>query len=135
MWLDLKEGKVWLAEQNSWISLDSTMQHIITELGNPNGIFEESSDFYTCNFCYLGLDIVFSSESHQIQKIIFHINPIAFYDFNRYNRCNLMIKNPDAKGTDFIHEPSLTFKSSVCNKFISSGMKYKQLWVNSKKSP
>lgn len=109
------------------ISFDDTCQDVLSLIGSPTSIYfksEESSKLYQnenllsqnlqqlnnpydyfYNYVTLGLDILFSADTHRISKFVLHSNYPCHYNFNSYFMCNFEILLSD-KSQQFLITPS-----------------------------
>jgi len=92
-------------------SLDfkSTTQDVLSSLGPPSRIFYKDEDKmkihtnsysglgcedYFYNYFALGVDILFDVQKHVVKKFILHTNFPCHHEFNRYVKCNFIIRLP-----------------------------------------
>lgn len=105
--LDLDSKTVLFEQQDIKLTLSSSLQDVLCELGNPTSIFYKeqhklqihtlqanynASFDYFLNYFHLGLDILVDGSLHRIKKFVFHSNFVENFEYNRYSKCNLQIQ-------------------------------------------
>lgn len=82
------------------ISFNDSCQDVLSVLGAPEDVFTKGMDQlnihqkqkeehgYFWNYYRLGLDILFHSTTHRVQKIVMYNNIIEHYQVMRYSKCN-----------------------------------------------
>ncbi|EEC81306.1 hypothetical protein OsI_24448 [Oryza sativa Indica Group] len=110
------------------IPFGASPQDVWTELGRPCGIHQKQVDQmvihsasdprprttlcgdYFYNYFSRGIDILFDGQTHRIKKFVLHTNFPGHSDFNSYMKCNFVIYDAEAEGTD---QPGSIPKSSI----------------------
>uniref|UniRef100_A0A0D9WU38 Uncharacterized protein n=1 Tax=Leersia perrieri TaxID=77586 RepID=A0A0D9WU38_9ORYZ len=100
------------------IPFGASPQDVWTELGRPCGIHQKQVDQmvihsasdprprttlcgdYFYNYFSRGIDILFDGQTHRIKKFVLHTNFPGHSDFNSYMKCNFVISDAEAEGTD-----------------------------------
>ncbi|XP_076336430.1 phagosome assembly factor 1 isoform X1 [Tachypleus tridentatus] len=67
---------------------------------NSHKLLTSRSSDYFYNYFTLGMDVLFDSRSHRVQKFILHTNYPGHYNFNMYFRCNFNIALSPPKPQD-----------------------------------
>eukprot|EP00698_Gefionella_okellyi_P008550 TRINITY_DN2123_c0_g1_i13.p1 TRINITY_DN2123_c0_g1~~TRINITY_DN2123_c0_g1_i13.p1 ORF type:complete len:441 (+),score=50.16 TRINITY_DN2123_c0_g1_i13:1467-2789(+) len=81
-----------LHERNVAIQFGTGVQDVLQSLGTPETVIYNPNESYFYNYRRFGFDVLFTSDTHRICKIVLHTNFPGNTAFGEYNKCNFAIK-------------------------------------------